>query len=53
MPIKPIGAPNYVCDDCGHKFLLSPLLIMAMLLKKKKEIRCPKCGSKNVGALTY
>ena len=53
MPIKPPGAPDYVCDDCGHTFLLSPLRVVAMLLRKRREIRCPKCGSKNVGMLTY
>jgi len=53
MPIKPPGAPDYVCNDCRYKFLLSPLLVMTMLLKKRKEIRCRKCGSKKVEMLKY
>lgn len=53
MPVKPPGAPDHVCDDCGHMFKAPPVSLPALLLKKRKKVRCPKCGSRNVGKLVF
>jgi uncharacterized Zn-finger protein len=34
-------------------FKAPPLSVPRFFLKKHKEIRCPKCGSRNVGKLVF
>jgi len=56
MPIKPPGAPDYHCQDCGHMFRIGMVKLLKSKLKGKlheKEIVCPKCKSKNASKLIY
>ncbi len=56
MPIKPPGAPDYHCQDCGHMFRVGVLKLLQSKLTGKynlKNIKCPKCGSCKVSCLTY
>ena len=53
MPIKMPRDPDYTCNDCRYKFILSPLLVISMLLKRRKGVQCPKCKSKNIELLRY
>lgn len=53
-PIPGKRTPNFVCDDCGHMFhfSLTPTKIRLLkILGKKGTLKCPKCGSSNLGGL--
>ncbi len=49
--------PDYACQACGYLFRESLSQRVLRLRKSKPALlqlpRCPKCGSRNVAALTY
>lgn len=60
MPIKPPNAPDYACKECGHQFsknILGKALGLALDhlgdRKSGEGLKCPKCGSSDIGMLVY
>jgi predicted RNA-binding Zn-ribbon protein involved in translation (DUF1610 family) len=56
MPVKGPKSPDYACIKCGYLFSKSTLEKMLQRIARGdaiKSVTCPKCGSNNVGILTY
>lgn len=39
---------DYTCQDCHHDFVVDLTITEHAEKDKRREIICPKCGSKNV-----
>jgi len=51
MPFRPVrNAPEFMCGACGHCFGL-PFWRRLLRLRPPLPIRCPKCGSRDIGML--
>lgn len=57
MVKKLAKAPEWFCGDCKHLFRSKFGLPFCRRRKRLKQLlvppRCPRCGSRNVGRLTY